>query len=83
MKHTFIYIHACIKHEVPPLSATLNDSIVISHVHTCPEDVQQLEVNQHRKLTLEKKFLLPGLEPGPGPFDHESGALTTELSPLF
>ena len=31
--------------------------------------------SQHRKLTLEKKIL-------PRPFDHESGALTTELSPL-
>ena len=37
--------------------------------------------SQHRKLTLEKRFLpqlLRGLEPGP--FEHESGALTTELS---
>ena len=40
--------------------------------------------SQHRKLTLEKKILpalLPGLEPA-GTFDHESDALTSELSPL-
>ena len=38
--------------------------------------------SQRRKLTLEKKILPPllqGLEPGP--FNYESGALTTELSP--
>ena len=38
---------------------------------------------QHRKLTLEKKILPPpqqGFEPTT--FNHESGALTTELSPL-
>ena len=37
--------------------------------------------SQHRKSTLEKKIpplLLRGLEPGT--FDHESGALTAELS---
>ena len=41
--------------------------------------------SQHRKLTLEKKILPPlqqGFEPRPRPFNHESGALTTELSPL-
>ena len=39
--------------------------------------------SQHRKLTLEKK-ILPQLQQGfePATFDHESGALTTELSPL-
>ena len=39
--------------------------------------------SQHRKLTLEKK-ILPPLQQGfePAPFNHESGALTTELSPL-
>ena len=39
--------------------------------------------SQHRKLTLEKKILPPflqGLETRS--FSHESGALTTELSPL-
>ena len=39
--------------------------------------------SQHRKLTLEKKILPPpqqGFEPAT--FDHKSGALTTELSPL-
>ena len=38
--------------------------------------------NQHRKSTLEKK-ILPLLLQGsnPRPFNHESGALTTELSP--
>ena len=38
--------------------------------------------SQHRKSTLEKKILPPfqqGFEPRP--FNHESGALTTELSP--
>ena len=35
--------------------------------------------SQHRKISLEKKILSPLL---PGPFDHESDALTTELSPL-
>ena len=38
--------------------------------------------SQHRKLTLEKKILPPfqqGFEPAT--FNHESGALTTELSP--
>ena len=40
-------------------------------------------MSQHRKLTLEKN-ILPGLLRGfePGTFDHESGAVTTELSPL-
>ena len=33
--------------------------------------------SQHRKSTLEKKIL----PPSPRPFNHESGALTTELSP--
>ena len=43
--------------------------------------------SQHRKLTLEKKILPPLLtrrscrDSNPRPFDHESGALTTELSP--
>ena len=32
--------------------------------------------SQHRKSTLEKKIL----PPNPRPFNHESGALTTELS---
>ena len=38
---------------------------------------------QRRKLTLQEKILpplLPGLEPGT--FNHESDALTTDLSPL-
>ena len=38
--------------------------------------------SQHRKLTLEKKILPPfqqGFEPAT--FNHESGTLTTELSP--
>ena len=34
--------------------------------------------SQHRKSTLEKKILPPF---HPRPFNHESGALTTELSP--
>ena len=35
------------------------------------------------QLTLQKKILPPLLRNwNPGPFDHESGALTTELSPL-
>ena len=40
--------------------------------------------SQHRKLTLEKKTFSRRSCRGsnPGPFDHESGALTTELSPL-
>ena len=39
--------------------------------------------SQHRKLTLEKKFLPPLLQGfEPRPFNHESGVLTTELSPL-
>ena len=39
--------------------------------------------SQHRKLTLEKKILLLLLRDGTrSPFDHEFGALTTELSPL-
>ena len=39
--------------------------------------------SQHRKLTLEKKNI-PGScrDSNQGPFDHESDALTTELSPL-
>ena len=38
--------------------------------------------SQHRKLTPEKKILLPLLLAfEPSTFDHESGALTTELSP--
>ena len=37
--------------------------------------------SRHRKLTLEKK-ILPPPDSNPRPFDHESGALTTELSPL-
>ena len=39
--------------------------------------------SQHRKLTLEKKILPPplqGRDSNPRPFNHESGALTTELS---
>ena len=39
--------------------------------------------SQHRKSTLEKK-ILPPFQQGftnPRPFNHESGALTTELSP--
>ena len=39
--------------------------------------------SQHRKSTLEKKILPPfqqGFEPA-RPFNHESGALTIELSP--
>ena len=38
--------------------------------------------SQHRKSTLEKK-IIPPLQQGfePQPFSHESGALTTELSP--
>ena len=37
--------------------------------------------SQHRKLTLEKKILQPLCrDSNPGPFNHESGALTTELS---
>ena len=38
--------------------------------------------SQHRKFTLENKLFLPfpqGFEPRP--FNHESGALTTELAP--
>ena len=38
---------------------------------------------QHRKLTLEKKIpAAPAGISNPQPFDHESGALTTELSQL-
>ena len=38
--------------------------------------------SQHRKLTLEKKILPPfQQDSNPRPFNHESGALTTELSP--
>ena len=38
--------------------------------------------SQHRKLTLEKKILpRSSRDSNPRPFDHESGALTTELSP--
>ena len=40
-------------------------------------------MSQHRKLTLEKKFFRRSCrDSNPRPFDHESGALTTELSPL-
>ena len=40
--------------------------------------------SQHRKLTLENKILLLLLQGfNPWPFDHGSGALTTELSPLL
>ena len=44
--------------------------------------------SQHRKSTLEKKILPPfqqGFEPATFhySFNHESGALTTELSPLL
>ena len=46
--------------------------------------------SQHRKLTLERDFcfvlfFIPPLcqDSNPRPFCHESGALTTELSPLF
>ena len=38
--------------------------------------------SQHRKLTLEKRFCRSCRELNPQPFDHESGALTTELSSL-
>ena len=39
--------------------------------------------SQHRKLTLEKKFsCCSSRDLNPQPFDHECGALTTELSPL-
>ena len=39
--------------------------------------------SQHRMLTLEKKFSSrSSRDSNPRPFDHESGALTTELSPL-
>ena len=39
--------------------------------------------SQHRKLTLEKKFSRRSCrDSNPGPFNHESDALTTELSPL-
>ena len=38
---------------------------------------------QHRKLTLRKKFSRRACKnSNPRPFNHESGALTTELSPL-
>ena len=38
---------------------------------------------QHRKLTLEKKFAHCSYrDSNPQPFNHKSGALTTELSPL-
>ena len=42
--------------------------------------------SQHRKSTLEKKILPPfqqgfSRDSNPRPFNHESGALTTELSP--
>ena len=38
--------------------------------------------SQHRKLTLEKNIFLPlPRDSNPRPFNHESGALTTELSP--
>ena len=38
--------------------------------------------SQHRKLTLERKFSRRSCrDSNPRPFDHESGALTTELSP--
>ena len=38
--------------------------------------------SQHRKSTLEKKILAPLQQnSNPQPFNHESGALTTELSP--
>ena len=41
-------------------------------------------MSRHRKLTLEKNvLLLLLLDSNPGPFDHESIALTTELSPLM
>ena len=39
--------------------------------------------SQHRTLTLEKKFSRRSCrDSNPGPFNHESDALTTELSPL-
>ena len=39
--------------------------------------------SQHRKLTLEKKISrCSSRDSNPRPFNHESGALTTELSPL-
>ena len=39
--------------------------------------------SQHRKLTLEKKFSHCSYrDSNPRPFNHKSGALTTELSPL-
>ena len=39
--------------------------------------------SQHRKLTLENKIIRrSSRDSNPRPFDHESGALTTELSPL-
>ena len=39
--------------------------------------------SQHRQLTLEKKFSRRSCrDSNPRPFDQESGALTTELSPL-
>ena len=39
--------------------------------------------SQHRKLTREKNILPPSCrESNPGPFDHESDAVITELSPL-
>ena len=41
-----------------------------------------LNKSQHRKSTLEKKILSPlSRDSNPRPFNHESGALTTELSP--
>ena len=37
--------------------------------------------SQNRKLTMEKKIILPLCrDSNPGPFNHEFGALTTELS---
>ena len=39
--------------------------------------------SQHKKLTPEKNILPPLMQgSNPRPFDHEPGALTTELSPL-
>ena len=38
--------------------------------------------SQHRKLTLEKEFCCSCRELNPQPFNHESGTLTTEVSPL-
>ena len=74
-------VHACLA-VTCHLHCRQNDRGLLRAIAITRELNGYRNMSQHRKLTLEKKYLPPLLHlssPLPPPFDHESDALTTEL----